>query len=342
MKIMLIAPIMTCLSCDSVKTLEDEKYRETKIVMGTAVHLDVCRNENNKKSIPPAYNDVWNRLEDIDSRMNVFNDQSEVSKINNSYLKPITIKSDTYQVLEKSQYYSTSTKGAFDITVWPLIQLWQDSEKNNIYPTKEQILDAKSTLGLDNIQLLGKNQVKRMNEGTKIDLGGIAKGYAIDEAARIFREHGINNFYIDAGGDVYVGGLNCFGKLWRVGIRDPEDQSKIINIVSLTDAAVATSGNYEQYYTIQNQKWSHIIDPSTGYPQKEVISATVIAPKAIDADALSTALTVLGGIAGTSHINSMNDSYASLTIVKNGSRPIEQFASRSFAKFSVKTEKYLQ
>ena len=96
----------------------------------------------------------------------------------------------------------------------------------------------------------------------------------------------------------YVGGLNCSGKPWRVGIRDPRDKSKIINIVELTDAAVATSGNYEQYYLINNKRWSHIVDPNSGYPQKDVISSTVIAPTAMEADALATALCVLGRRSG--------------------------------------------
>ena len=144
------------------------------------------------------------------------------------------------------------------------------------------------------------------------------------------------NFFIDAGGDIYVGGKNCSGEPWRIGIRDPRDRSKIIDIVNVADKAVATSGDYEQYYQIQDQVWSHIINPITGYPQKDVISATVIAQSAIEADALATALCVLGQDRGTEHINALEKPYASLIIVKCESETIKKFASEEYEKYKYK------
>ena len=143
-------------------------------------------------------------------------------------------------------------------------------------------------------------------------MGGIAKGYALDEAARILRKSRVQNFHLDAGGDVYVGGKNCDQQLWRIGIRDPKSRDKIIDVVHVTDRAVATSGNYEQYYKVANQKWSHIINTVTGFPQKEVVSSTVIAKSATDADALATAISVLGKSSGIKIIDGLKDDYATL------------------------------
>lgn len=306
------------------------KYRETQMLMGTIVHIDVCREAQNTESSKSAYKAAWERLENIAWRMNVLDARSDVAKINTS-TEPVLVGPDTYAVLTHALKYFRQTEGAFDITVWPLINLWKQSEKNNIFPTPEQIQKTLKMIGADNIQLLPNNFVKRVNSETQIDLGGIAKGYAVDEVARIFREHGVSNFFIDAGGDIYVGGQNCSGEPWRVGIRDPRDKSKIIDIVELTNGAVATSGNYEQYYTIENERWSHIIDPNSGYPQKDVVSSTVIAPSAMEADALATALCVLGGDSGTGLIDALAAKYASLIIVGGQSNQIKKYPSQTYA-----------
>jgi len=308
-------------------------YRESQFMMGTIVSIDVCPGVEETEKGKSAYKTAWKRLKDIAWRMNVMDERSDVAKINNSTGDPIRIGADTYLVLKDSQAYSRKTKGAFDITVWPLIDLWERSEISNTFPTIEQIQKAQKAVGADNIQLLPNRTVRRINLQTKIDLGGIAKGYAIDETARIFRDHKIKDFFIDAGGDVYVGGKNCLGKLWRVGIRDPRSTTNIINIVEVSDAAVATSGNYEQYFVIEDERWSHIIDPTSGYPQKEVISSTVIAPTAMEADALATALSVLGSQSGTSYINTLTEKHASMIIVKNNSNNIQKFKSNTYFHF---------
>lgn len=337
---MLLASLVLSLAvisgCASDQKSSLEKYSETKMLMGTIVQIDVCRDDQNASKIKSAYDGVWRRMEDISSRMNVFDEHSDVAKINNSNLKPVSIGADTYRVLKDSIYFARTTKGAFDITVWPLIKLWRESEEDNILPSRQQIKTARAAVGFENIQLLADNHVKLLNGETKVDLGAIAKGYAIDEAARIFREHGIRNFFIDAGGDIYVGGRNCIDELWHIGIRDPRDKSRILDVVAVTDSAVATSGNYEQYYEIQNEQWSHIINPVTGYPQKGVISTTVIAPKAIQADALATALCVLGGDVGTKYIDTLKEPYASLIIIRHGSGRIKKFVSQEFEKFQYK------
>jgi len=319
--------------CSRSEEARAGKYRETQMLMGTIIHIDVCQEVQNTENGKLAYKTAWERLEDIAWRMNVLDVRSDVSKINTS-TEPVLVGSDTYAVLKHALKYFRQTGGAFDITVWPLIKLWKQSEINNTFPTVEQIQMTLKMIGTDNIQLLPNYFVQRSNFQTQIDLGGIAKGYAVDEVARIFREHGILSFFIDAGGDLYVGGQSCSGKPWRIGIRDPRDQSKTIDIVELVDGAVATSGDYEQYYIIDSERWSHIIDPNTGYPQKNVISSTVIAPSAMEADALATALCVLGSQLGTELMDTLTVKHASLIIINDESNQIKKTPNKTYSNYS--------
>ena len=283
------------------------KFSEAQSLMASIIKIDVCAEPAQKARVKEAFQDVWKRLEDISWRMNVFDERSDVAKVNSAYPDPVPIGADTYEVLKEAIRFNQISLGAFDITIWPLCQLWKEAEEKNVFPSLERIKTAQRLVGIDKVKLLENNQVKLAQDGTRIDLGGIAAGYVVDEAVRIFRGYEIRNFLIDAAGDMYAGGLNCEGKPWRVGISDPRDRSKFLGVVALSNAAVTTSGNYEQYFNIQGKSWSHIINPVTGFPQKEVVSATVIGPRTIDADALATAVCVLGREVGTKVIDSLGN-----------------------------------
>ncbi len=329
--VILIFSLLVCCGCSSRRNRDAaEKYREVHAVMGTIVQVDVCYVGEDQPRLSGAYARVWERLSEIDQRMSVFRDDSDVAKINQSYGNPAEIQEDTYHLLGEAVAYSELTRGTFDITVWPLIALWKKAEKKNQVPSQAEILSVKKSLGVRNIRLSAGSQVEVLNRETKIDLGGIAKGYAVDEAAKILRANGFESFFIDAGGDIYVGGKNCEGKSWRIGIRDPRNLSGIMEVVEVSDAAVTTSGDYEQFYEIQGQRWSHIINPVTGYPQKGVISATMIAPTAVAADALSTALCVLGPQKGISMVDSLGKEFSALVVIPDEKGEIQKYKSRYF------------
>ena len=220
-----------------------------------------------------------------------------------------------------------------------MINLWKDAADKNVAPNKEDLLTVKDAVRIENIKLLENEKIVLKNKLSRIDLGGIAKGFAVDEAAKIFRAYGFNNFLIDAGGDVYVSGLNCSNKPWRVGIRSPFNNSKIYDIVSLSNAAVTTSGNYERYFDINAQRYSHIIDPQSGYPQERVVSATVIAPSAQEADVLSTALCVLDAKKGIELIDSFGIDHAALIIIKNNAGEIEEVFSKNYRELRIENRK---
>lgn len=333
--------IVVCLiaffaGCTGKREQPLERYSESKYLMGAMIQVDVCIDRGQQEKVSPVYERIWQRLEEINVRMYEWNPDSELSKINQAYPNTVKVSPDVYLLLQHSKKFSTITSGAFDITVFPLIKLWKEGQNQNSMPTDESLLQALETIGADKIQLGEDNTVRLLHPGTMVGMGGIAAGYAVDEAARIFREAGYKQFYIDISGDMYVGGENCANRPWRLGIRDPRDKTKILDVVELIDAAITTSGDYERFYEIQGERWSHIMDPRTGYPQKGIISSSVIAPTALESDALATAMCVLGPQAGTEMIDGMGGDFASISVAKRKDGDgVEVYTSRNYGKYAV-------
>ncbi len=309
--------ILLCLwgGCSPEAPDKGSKHSQTRVVLGTYVTVDVCSSKTEEQRLSETYPAVWTRLEQVESMMNYFDPESELSRINVSYPDTISVHPEIYRLLKLSLKFSELTHGSFDITVVPLIQLWKDAAQKGDVPGPGDIEQARRHVGTHYISLSDDQQVRLLSPDVKLDLAGIAKGYAVDEIARILRAGGFRNFFVDAGGDIYVGGQSCPGRPWRIGIRDPQKKDGIVDIVELTNRAVTTSGGYEQYVEIKGRPYSHIIDPRTGYPQNKIISATVIAPTAQEADALSTALCILPKEEGLELIDSLGDGFAGLLIL---------------------------
>ncbi len=320
------------------KANSSERYSETRSLMGTFVRIDVCMADNDGKMVEKAVRSAWKRMEEVSMCMSAFNPESSVSRINNSYLEPVGIEKDLHNLIREAFAFNRLTGGAFDITVKPLMELWKNAYKAGAIPSRQAIIETQELMGEQNIRILDESRIAVAVKGAKIDLGAIAKGYAVDEAVRILKNGDLKNFYIDAGGDLFVQGHNCEGNLWKIGVRDPQKRSNIIDIIELTDAAVTTSGNYEQSYEIEGKKYSHIINPVTGYPQEEVISATVIAPTAREADALSTALCVMGPEQGTTFFDSLGNDYACLIITSQEDSDVLIRKSVNYQKFQLLTK----
>ncbi len=314
------------------------KHTEYKPLYGTTVKLDVCYIPEEEEELKPAFAEAWKKLESIQEEMNVFNEQSELADINRSYPEAIQVSEDMYRILQQSLYYNQLTGGMFDVTVWPLIKLWKKAAKENRYPTTEELAAVRSRIGSKNIELPGEIRVRLKNADVKIDLGGIGAGFAADEAAKIFRTHGFANFLVDAGGDMFAGGSNCEGKKWRIGINDPRDKAKFVDVVELSDMAVSTSGNYEQYFEIQGERWSHIINPVTGYPQRGVASATLIAPRGIDVDAVATALCVWDARTAIAFVDKMGPEWASVIFSGETDEGLIRTESKNYNRYKSKSK----
>ncbi|MGM0771466.1 MAG: FAD:protein FMN transferase [Halobacteriota archaeon] len=248
---------------------------------------------------------AFERIESVDSIMSTYKNDSQVSILNRE-AKLEDASSDLIYVIESSLYYSKISNGAFDITIMPVLDLWTSKfSPGGTYqpPTQEEI---DTTLGVVDYR---KINIERdniyMEPGMKIALGGIAKGYAVDQAVEILLSEGINSCFVDAGGDGRYVGTKPDGTMWTVGLQNPDKQGDFITVMQLKDMAVATSGNYERYFN-DTAKVSHISDPRTGYPVNELISATVIAETTMDADALATTVFVLGEEEGLQLVESID------------------------------------
>ncbi len=247
-------------------------------------------------------------IESVNALMSFYRRGSDVSALNDSEDGDIVKVSDmTYRVLESPRHFSRITDGAFDHTYKPLGNLWRLAQQKNTLPSEEELRDALGKVGAGGLELLDDNRVRVRRGGGIVDLGGIAKGFAVDAAADALKTAGCRSALVDIGGDMALLGRRVDGGKWRVQVRDPRPGPDNSIMLELADAAVATSGDYARYFTVEGNRYSHIIDPRTGWPVQNVPSVTVVAPDAMTADALATALSVLGAADGMELIDSLPD-----------------------------------
>lgn len=233
----------------------------------------------------------------VDTTCNIYNPESEISKLNaTAYNKPFKCSDLLWNVLMKSKKFYELSDGAFDISAGPLMKLWGFHRKRKSLPSQREIDKAKKLVGLNKVIFNEKDQsVKFTVDGIKFDLGGIAKGYAVDLAVEAAEKSGIKSGLINLAGNAY-----CFPepppgkKVYVIGVRHPKNKTALCGAVDLLDQSVATSGDYERYVVINGQKYAHIMNPATGKPVQKMLSVTVVTPSATDSDALSTSIFIKG------------------------------------------------
>lgn len=270
-------------------------FSETRSIMGTTVTIEVLdTNEANAlKSIDIAFDEIYH----VDELMSSYKKDSQLS-ILNSQGHLDDADPDFINVLERSKYYSGISDGAFDVTIKPILDLWSSKySPGGTYmpPTTDEINETLQFVDHSALNIRGSNISLRPN--MSVILGGIAKGYSVDRAIESLKLDGITSGFVNAGGDGYFIGMNEKNVSWNIGLQNPDQSAEAVTRMAISDMAVATSGNYERYFS-DAAKVSHISDPRTGYSSQELISATVIANTAMDADALATAVFVLGEDAG--------------------------------------------
>jgi FAD:protein FMN transferase len=238
------------------------------------------------------------RVMAIDDTMSAFKPDSPLNQIcKNAGIAPVVIPSDLYDVLAASLELGEASQGAFDISCRPLSALWAFDQVKSTIPTGESIEKAKEMMGLKHLHLDSKKHSAYFDlKGGKLDLGGIAKGYAADEAKRILKENGVSDALINLGGNVL--GLGRFNqeKPWRIGIRNPLSlKGDYFTVLEISEEAVVTSGVDEQFFIKDGKRYHHILDPRTGYPvDNGLLSVTIIGKSSLIADGLATACFVLG------------------------------------------------
>ncbi len=245
---------------------------------------------------------AFREIERIEGLLSYYNDESEISRLNRQ--GTLRVSKEVLFIINKAREFWEASDGLFDITVSPLVELWGFYDKNYHIPGDLQIKEKLSLIGFDKIEI-NDSIIRFKKDGMRIDLGAIAKGYAIDCAVNKLRLAGVDSALLNAGGEIYCLG-DKFGYPWRVAIRVGK-QLDNSGYLELIDKAVATSGDYEQYFSVNNIRYCHILNPKTGRPVTSgVLSVSVIADDCLTADALATSIFILGESRGRQLANRFN------------------------------------
>jgi thiamine biosynthesis lipoprotein len=263
----------------------------------------------------------------IERLMSIYRAESDIGRLNrDGESREVAVDPRTFEVLGRAAGFARLTGGAFNVCVLPAEEAW------GFKTGRGRRVPAVPVRGGSDVAMrteAGRRLVRFPQRGTRVDLGGIAAGYAVDRAVEILRAGGVRGALVDIGGDVYCLGLGARGEPWRVGIRHPRGQ-EVLTVLSLSDRAVATSGDYEDYFIQDGKRYSHIFDPRTGRPaERGVVSATVIADSCITADALGTALVVMGAKEALRLVERMPRTECILVTEENGELRVQASAGHA-------------
>jgi thiamine biosynthesis lipoprotein len=275
-------------------------------LMGTEFGIKVWAAAGREPVATAIIAEALDELTELESQISSWQIDSDTSKVNAAAGQlPVPVSPELYELLTISMRWARRTTGAFDITGGPLYELWGEARRQKTLPSPEAIHSALTHVGYQNVEL-GDGTVYLSAPGMQLGFGSVGKGFAADSAAAKLHASNFRNFIVDAGGDLVVSGSR--GDVpWSVGVRHPRTE-ELLATMELTDSAIATSGDYEQYLLADGRRFGHIIDPRTGWPVETVASVVAIAGKGADADALATGLFVLGpeqGIALVEKISSV-------------------------------------
>ena len=287
-------PFLLTLLIGSILIIRQQRsmpyQHDSGTVFGTVYHITYQSSDNLQAEIE-------NELKKVDQSLSPFNETSIISRVNRN--EKVEVDGMFTEVFCLAEQISQDTDGAFDITVAPMVNVWGFGFKKGVEPSK-QVLDSIRTLvGYRKVKLAGKHIVKQ-NPNIMLDCSAIAKGYGSDVVARFLKQKGIQNFMVEIGGEVVTFGNSEKRVPWRIGVNKPTEDSLSTNgelqtVLNVTDIAMATSGNYRNFYYKNGKKYAHTIDPKTGCPvQHNILSATVLAKDCAVADAYATSFMVMG------------------------------------------------
>lgn len=298
--------------------------------MGTRVEITIADHGKSQKQKREAVRQAFEAIQEADRLMSNYRADSEVSKLNQAGYKGAAVGPEVLSVLTRAYQVSELTDGAFDITVAPLIQLWglNGETPRTALPSDQEIERVRKLVDFRSVTIV-ENRVRFNQVDMRIDLGGIAKGYAVDRAVEVLRENNIAHAMVNAGGDLYcLGGRDHFSG-WKVGIRHPRQLKEIIRVLEIKDKAMATSGDYERFVQIKGTRYSHIINPKTGRPvDNGVVSVTVLAGDSMTADALATGVFVLGAEKGIALLDQLDEVEG--MVIQEKDEHLSSFYSKGF------------
>ena len=286
-------PFLTLLIVGTILIIRQQHVmpyqKNAGLIFGTTYNITYQSDED-------LHKEVLAKLKEVDGALSMFNEKSTITKINNNEdVTPSEMFTDVFQLAQK---ISQETNGSFDITVAPLVNIWGFGFKKGEEPSKHAIDSLKALIGYQKVSYDGKRVVKKDPRIT-LDCSAIAKGYGADVVARLLDEKGIKNYLVEIGGEVVTRGISEKRVPWKIGVtkptEDPTETGDLQTVLNVTDKAMATSGNYRNFYYKGGKKYAHTIDPKTGYPvQHNILSATVLCDECARADAFATAFMVMG------------------------------------------------
>ena len=272
-----------------------ERYQYTQLHLGVQVRIVLYAEK--EEIANKAARDAFQRIAALEDVFSHYRAHSELSQLAQSaYQSPIRVSNELFVVFDAALHLSRQTGGAFDITIGPFMAAWRDSRKTLQLPSESTLQALRSRSGWERIELDPENrQIRLLKPEMQLDMGGIAKGYILDEAGLVLKERGVSRFLIEAGGDIVVGEAPPASEGWVINIPGaPADSEIALRAGALTNAAIATSGDTEQYVDIDGTRYAHVIDPRTGLGSTQRVMATVIANDGLTADSYATTLAVLG------------------------------------------------
>ena len=277
--------LLTIFSC------KDSIHRVSRPQLGTIVNLTII---SDNETASEASSAVFNEIERIENLMSLYVSDSEISKINSNAGKKNTfVSKEIHKMIKKSVEISVLTNGAFDITFASIGNLWDFKNENFEPPLSSKINKKIHLVNFKNIQINNNYSIFLKKHGMKIGLGGIAKGYAVQRGVEVLQEKGVKSAIVEEGGDLQVLGTK-YGKRWKTGLIHPRGRKLFLTIDLDNLDSIATSGDYERFIMYRGKRYSHIIDPRTGYPTNTFASVSVVSKDPVLSDAYATALFVMG------------------------------------------------
>ena len=286
------------------------EFRREARLMGSAFEFIVVATEDRGDELLDAAIGEVKRIEDL---LTEFSDNSQTALLNRtSGRAPVTVDPETYALLQRCVTLSGLTQGAFDITAGVLKKLYNFKGGAPAWPDPGLLESTLQKVGFQHIRLLDNNRVFLEKPGMHIGFGAIGKGYAADRVKTLLQKEGVESAVINASGDLTAWGVRADGSPWKVGIADPNDPARILLWLPVHHVSVATSGDYEQFFERDSVRYSHNIDPKTGFPVSGVKSVTVVSPSAELSDALATAVFVMGKEVGLHFIGQLPETHCIL------------------------------
>lgn len=293
---LIVLVVFCCLPGSGCSPAEAGPRQESRFLMDTTVTVSVF-DQISPEEAEQVFAAVFAEMERVEGLLSAHEPDSDIARINRGAGEMVTVAPETFRVLQVALDFSRVSGGAFDITIGPLRDYWNEVEQQHReLPEAPEVAPLQALVDYRQVELDEDGPGVRLeNEHMALDLGGVAKGYAVDRAAEVLRQQGLESAMVDAGGDIALIGSRPGGEDYRIGVQHPRGENDVAAVLEASDTMIMTSGDYQRYIEVEGERFHHIIDPDTGYPARSgVISATVVGDEALEVDMMATALVVLG------------------------------------------------